>query len=423
MKILLFDQDNEFVRVTISKVTGVRILISGKEMDDVANFEPDIVLCYQNREVVKRCIEEKVKCVQIHTDPCYDVRETNVACARVIPFDYESVANSKSDDLLSLTSLEEGSRHIAKMISDFKSGSFNVMNPGVIGAKYIHEYYNIERELSGEAKDFTVSESKLMHMSPISEFFTDVEDRKVNVYIPTYYRFKKTKASIESLIKFGRMSKYDIKFYIGDNNTKITEMREWLTSLEAEDVKIHLCDVNRGKSGMVNRMVRDARKSEYTMSIDSDMLANHNYIDDMIYHLTRIENCGLISANQDGCSQHWWDKTVFSQQKYGLKVGFSEQNVGVSGGCMILRSCDWLSIGMYKEGHDVYTGDDGIVMERVNRILGKDVYISENCSLFHPFPDESEKGYVEWKMKSWQRDNVQFLKEGYTGSNQKGYWD
>jgi hypothetical protein len=62
-------------------------------------------------------------------------------------------------------------------------------------------------------------------------------------------------------------------------------------------------------------------------------------------------------------------------------------------------------------------------MGKVNRVLGKDVYVSENCSLFHPFPDETEKGYVEWKMKSWQRDNVQFLKEGYTGSNQKGYWD
>jgi hypothetical protein len=423
MKILIFDRNNDFIRATVAKVKGARILVSGKEADDVSKFEPDIVLCHQNREVVERCISENVRCLQIYTLPEYEITGKSIACTRVIPFDYNEVAKSKTDDLFTLTNLEEGSRYIAGMIASFKPGTYNVFNHGIVGTKYIHGYYNIESDFSGKHRDFTMKETKMIHMSPISEFFTDPPDRKVNVYIPTYYRFEKTKASVESLIKFGRMSKYDVKFYIGDNNTKITEMREWLASLEADDVKIHLCDVNRGKSGMVNRMVRDARKCEYVMSIDSDMLANHNYIDDMIFHLTRIENCGLVSANQDGCSQHWWGKTVFSQEKYGLKVGFSEQNVGIAGGCIVMRSYDWLKIGMYKEGHDVYTGDDGIVMGKVNRVLGKDVYVSENCSLFHPFPDETEKGYVEWKMKSWQRDNVQFLKEGYTGSNQKGYWD
>ena len=423
MKILLFDYDNDFVRSTVAKVSCEKILVMGKETEDVRKFEPDRVICYQNPDVVKKCISEKVNCIQIYQEDEYSVDSKNVFCAKVFPLDYNSVINSKANDLMTLTSLEEGSRYISGLVTDFKSGVHNVSNQDVITVKYIQEFYNIEREFTEKPKDLTQKDKKLMHMSPISEFFTDTDERKVNVYIPTYYRFEKTKKSIESLLKFGRMSKYDVKFYIGDNNTKIPEMREWLTSLESEDVVVRLCDVNRGKSGTVNMMTRDARKSDYTMSIDSDMIANHNYIDEMIFHLTRIENCGLISANQDGCSQHWWDTTVFSEEKYGFKVGYSEQNVGVAGGCIVLKSCDWLKIGMYKEGHDVYTGDDGIVMERVNKILGKDVYVSEECSLFHPFPDESEQGYVEWKKKSWQRDNLQFLKEGYTGSNQKGYWD
>ena len=44
--------------------------------------------------------------------------------------------------------------------------------------------------------------------------------------------------------------------------------------------------------------------------------------------------------------------------------------------------------------------------------------------MFHPTHEsEEEKGYMEWKMESWKRDGLKFLKDGYTGSNTKGYYD
>ena len=78
---------------------------------------------------------------------------------------------------------------------------------------------------------------------------------------------------------------------------------------------------------------------------------------------------------------------------------------------------------MYKENHDIYTGDDGIVTHNIEKMLGKYVYVSVDCSLTHPSPGENEKEYTEWKGKSWQRDQLKFLNQDYTGENRKGFYD
>ena len=148
-----------------------------------------------------------------------------------------------------------------------------------------------------------------------------------------------------------------------------------------------------------------------------------NFVDSMLFHLTRLENCGLVSSNQLQCSQHWIGDTVDVIHRNEMKVGYSEDGVGIAGGCVCLRSSDWEKVGMYRDGHDIYTGDDGILTNNIRKILGKYVYISMDCSLVHPFPGEEEKGYTQWKGESWKRDQLQFLKDGFKGQNRKGYFD
>ena len=79
-------------------------------------------------------------------------------------------------------------------------------------------------------------------------------------------------------------------------------MREWIQKLDQREeiVSVHLGKKNIVKSGMVNHLYRNSRKCDYLFSIDSDMIAEegHNFVDEMIFHLTRLENCGLISSNQ-----------------------------------------------------------------------------------------------------------------------------
>ena len=110
-----------------------------------------------------------------------------------------------------------------------------------------------------------------------------------------------------------------------------------------------------------------------------------NFVDKMLFHLTRIQNCGLISAQQSGLSQHWWGRGVNEEVREGMKIGYSPGGVGVAGGCGVYPF-RWIgyAVGMYRENHDIYTGDDGILTYNIQKKLGKDVLISRDCVMFHP---------------------------------------
>ena len=150
-------------------------------------------------------------------------------------------------------------------------------------------------------------------------------------------------------------SQYDVMVYIGDNNTKDSEMRDWLSSLphkgdsETDEkekkvkVEVYFGEKNIGKGMMVNHLYKNSRKCDYMFSIDSDMkVETENFVDKMLFHLTRIQNCGLISAQQSGLSQHWWGRGVNEEVREGMKVGYSPGGIGVAGGCVCLRTVDWI---------------------------------------------------------------------------------
>ena len=174
-----------------------------------------------------------------------------------------------------------------------------------------------------------------------------------------------------------------------------------------------------------------ARKDyDYIFSIDSDMRLEkelnknkENVFDKMIEILEICSNVGLVASNQSELSQHWYDNTVSVKEDRNFKLGVTSNGIGVSGGCICLRKEDWNKIGGYKENHDVYTGDDSILTYNVFRKLGKEAVIAHDYYLKHPKGDENEKEYTDWKRKSWQRDNINFIKDNYTGSNTKGFYD
>jgi len=87
------------------------------------------------------------------------------------------------------------------------------------------------------------------------------ETKKINIYVPTYYRFEKTKSSIEDIIKLSKESSHDVKIYIGDNNTKIPEMKNWLKSLKEDNLEVYFSEKNIGKGMIVNYLDKNiARK-------------------------------------------------------------------------------------------------------------------------------------------------------------------
>jgi hypothetical protein len=249
-----------------------------------------------------------------------------------------------------------------------------------------------------------------------------IDKKTVNIYTPTYYRYEKTKKSIENIVKLASESKYDMKVFIGDNNTKDVEMKEWLATLN----EVYFSPKNIGKANIVNLLHRQSRKCDYIFSIDSDMysdVSEYNTFDKMIEILDNCFNVGLVSSNQKECSQHWFDRTVFPKKNNGFDLGYSNNGIGVAGGCIAMRCGDWEKSGGYKEDHDIYTGDDSILTYNVGRKLCMDPVVAIDYYMVHPKPTPSEMGYTEWKTKSWQRDNVQFVKDNYKGTNTKGYYD
>lgn len=433
-KYLIFDKDETIIKYVVRKIKCQKMVIFSKTKEDISKFRPSHVLCFNNIDIVEESILQKVRCTNIVTASQFRFKGENKNLSQIFVnlFDLNFVKKLDSNCTLSFSMLEEVSVQIA---NNFKPGYHIMVNPGTISLDTILEFYGLPLSVQKRTPNLEYKGNWGYGLSPLEDFFTESFEKKVNIYLPTYYRFQKTKESIESILQDVEKSQYDVMVYIGDNNTKDSEMREWLTSLpslydnkdEGEKkvkVEVYFGEKNIGKGMMVNHLYRNSRKCDYLFSIDSDMkVETENFVDKMLFHLTRIQNAGLISSQQSGLSQHWWGRGVNEEVREGMKVGYSPGGVGVAGGCVCLRTVDWNAVGMYRENHDIYTGDDGILTYNIQNKLGKDVLISKECVMFHPFIEETEKDYAEWKMESWKRDGLKFLKDGYTGSNTKGFYD
>jgi len=428
---LVFDYQNEIVDISVQKISENKLIIMAKKIEDIEKFNPDCVICYHNDIVVNECKKLNKNCVHIYQFSRYYQSPHKNICNFVIKrLDLEKIQRDDKNYKYNFTVIQEATDQIANTMINFESGNNVLVNPGSVLTKQILDFYKIETKTKEliKGEDRTSISSYPSKLTSIENYFTERENIKINIYLPTYYRIEKTQKSLLSIVEDVKLSKYDIKIYIGDNSPNFPELREWLKELEENNkdlISLHLGEKNLGKSGMVNYLYDNSRKCDYLFSIDSDMIAleNSNFVDKMIFYLTRLENCGLISSNQSDCCQHWFEKSIDVLTKQGLSVGYSNEGVGIAGGCICLRAEDWEKVGKYKEGHDIYTGDDGILTHNIGKILRKYVYVAMNCILEHPKPTEDEKEYTEWKGKSWQRDQLKFLNEDYKGENRKGFYD
>jgi hypothetical protein len=250
--------------------------------------------------------------------------------------------------------------------------------------------------------------------------------KKILILIPTYNRFQKTKNSLLSILNSFRKTEHFFKILVGDNATKEEGMKEWLVDFGKNDeVEVTFNEKNLGKARMVNKLFKENQGSyDYLFSIDSDMVAlNEKSFLGMIGIMEGCFNVGLVSSNQLGECHHWFGKTVFKKKEIGFNIGESKNGIGVSGGCVAMRIDDWKKIDGYRENYDLYTGDDAILMEKVEKKLGKRVLIGVDFPLYHPHPTEDEKGYKDWKMKRFNKDGLRFREEGHKGEMEGGYWD
>lgn len=416
MKLFIFcnyEEQKEWDFV-LSKEKDIIYSFNLKKREDIIKY--DCIILHKNDE---KLLEEfnimtvfisKYKCEKYDLNINFSLLKDYID-NKNIPYKFNAISNFSSILNFAL-----------KNIKNKTKGNFTVCDEGFytydeIFSRYpeikLNKNYEINKNLTIIDKKFNLTLNK--------NFI-------INMYTPTYFRFEKTKKSIESIIKY--IKKYypnNIRLYIGDNNTTIPEMKEWLKELNNnyDFVEVHFNEKNIGKANMVNFLHSNSKKCNYVCSIDSDMIIeeNSNPFKSMIDVLEKVHNVGLVSSNQKECNQHWFGRGVDIKEERGYNIGYAPDWVGIAGGCIFMKIDDWNNINGYKEQHDIYTGDDGILTYNVCRKLGKRVVVDMNSSLIHPNPSEDEKGYTEWKMNSWKRDGLKFIKDNYKGSNIKGYYD
>jgi len=403
MKILITgDYYSELLELRLLTYPSIILKKCTKNLEKLIDLlEPDFIfICEEN-------YTKRIEKTEYHTTLITNKKTEKENCLTCFVNPIDETTTNKC------TIMENAIDVIIEYAFDKKIGNYDFINPGVMSSEnQTRLNLNLEKNI---LKYKCVPE--LVNTDAYDKDYT----KKVNIYMPTYYRFEKTKRSIESIQELVARSNYDVKVYIGDNNTKLPEMHDWLKQFNT-----HFSDTNLGKSGLVNLLHRGARNCDYIFSIDSDMYSNEdvNILDYMIEILEVEFNIGVVSSNQYDLPQHWFNSHIKVMEGRNYKLGDSKTNVGIAGGCLCMKTVDFEKIGMYKENHDIYTGDDGILMLNIKKKLGKRSVVSMDYGLVHPKSmDEEEDNYQKWKNDSWNRDNLKFMDEKFKGKNKTGFYD
>ena len=331
MKIILYGDYNHLIFRKIYSIKNSIVKISKNLKKDINFFKPDIIYIYEK----DKCDTSNIYTVYI-TSNNFKASKNDMVCY-IKPFDYETITQDKFH-YKKLTHIESAIPEIIETSLNKKKGNIDFVNPGFISIQDILKLYKLNDSFNKEFldnMDTHLNEEDTYtykhKLSPIKNFFAINYTKKVNIYIPTYYRFNKTKKSVESILKCASISNYDIKIYIGDNNTNIPEMRNWLSSIECD---VFFFDENKGKGHAVNSLHRQARNSDYVISFDSDLYTDDyskNIIDEMIFILEFGFNIGIVSSNQYDLCQHWFDGTIKIFEERGMKMGETKDGVGIAG--------------------------------------------------------------------------------------------
>lgn len=307
-----------------------------------------------------------------------------------------------------------------------KPGTYHLMTGEIPGLDGLISYFD-----QSEIKSFYQPEqvAEVIQKNGYDLFH---RKKRIHIYIPTYYRVEKARQSIWSIIEGVKTSKHECHIYIGDNNTQDPEMKVFFEEIK-DQVTIFLSDQNLGKAKMVNLLhSREVKKPEYIFSIDSDMVmiplfdneCSVNQIDRMIELLERGHNIGLVSSFQTGQSEHWFGRTVEEKKERGYRIGESKNGIGIAGGCICIQADDWDLIKGYEEGYDIYTADDAILMDKVDKVLKKRAIVGIDFPFYHPPSQEDDPGYVKWKQERFQKDGLKYSEQDYKKKDLGvGYYD
>ena len=143
MLYLFYNTDVRIIKVLKLVLSRDNMILSGKNLDDIAQFNPDKVFCFQNNEVIDKCLLLNRKCVHLTTKNLRDQKK-NLIQFYLKLFDLNEVRHKTN---YSFSMLDESVQEIIR-ISNFKeTGNFKLFNKGYVHAQNILDFFKTSRKL------------------------------------------------------------------------------------------------------------------------------------------------------------------------------------------------------------------------------------------------------------------------------------
>lgn len=237
--------------------------------------------------------------------------------------------------------------------------------------------------------------------------------RKINIYSPTYHREDVARQFIPSLIKSIERSNYDTKAFIADNNSP-QSMKDWLKTQSNEKLEIHLLDKNYGKGEAINTLHRNVRKSDYIISLDSDILCQNedNWIDRYIDILEADDEIGIVSARFQERVSHGYKALNKTRVVNGNNLVYGSTIIG--GACFAMKTATFDITNGYNS-KDIYAGDDGCLVGSCTKNK-KIVAVCMDTELYHVDDDP--------EFRKWKIDKMKKFKDNkYEKTPNSGYYE
>ena len=237
--------------------------------------------------------------------------------------------------------------------------------------------------------------------------------KKINIYSPTYYKEDVARQFIPSLIKSVERSNYDTKAFIADNNSP-QSMKDWLQTQSNEKLEIHLLDKNYGKGEAINTLHRNVRKSDYIISLDSDILCKNedNWIDRYIDILEADDEIGIVSARFQEHVAHGYHTLKRKKVVNGNDLVYGSKSIG--GACFAMKTETFDKTNGYNS-RDIYAGDDGYLVASCWRNK-KIIAVCMNTELYHV---EDDPGFRQWKLDKFEK----YKKSKFDKTPNSGYYE
>ena len=234
------------------------------------------------------------------------------------------------------------------------------------------------------------------------------------VLIAAYHKHEQLWDCLSVLHKARKFKEFD-KLLIYDNAScyrTINVLEHHVVKIP--NVELSYGETNIGKARAINQLVRESVKPEDTICImDADIQVEHDTLRRLFLWANAFDQL-IVLPEHTGARCHNYEKEYEKEHDHieGLlkcpddvetsigAIGV-QGGVGVAGACMTMKASIFIELGGF-DTNSIYGGNEvGLYKKFCERYKDGIICVLVDAKVYHP--EETDRGYQEWKIKC-QRD-------------------